>query len=731
MRAPAAVLLLLLATATAAAPARRLAGAVPRGLARMTAVGRARDDLPLDQVTVFLGLRDQAGLDAVLAAQQDPRSPRFDRWLDPDEIADRFGPTRAEYVRVRAWLAGHGFLIVRDSPFRAFVTVAGTAAQAARALKAPIGLFRHHGRTYHAPLAEPALPAALAASVRGVVGLDDLPHFRPLLQLSSGTAGCLPGQPCTALGPADFAAQYNVASLQSAGLTGAGRSIAVVARSNYPDADVALFDQRFLTVPRALPTRVVASRDPGISSDQGELIEVLIDAQWSGAVAPGAAVNMVIGSPRGDLFEALVKATDDRLGDVISLSFGLCESASPLLAEVFDAVYAIANAQGQTVLVASGDFGASDCLASDPPTAGLAVNGLASSPHAVAVGGSAFALASDGALVPGAPERTWNDGFFAGGGGESVLFARPQFQFGPGVPARRGRLLPDLAVAGDPALPGYVIVSATTNHVVGGTSVGAPALAGALALVNEAQGRRGLGQLTPSLYRLGGEQALGLRAPVFRDLVAGTIQVESSGGYTAGPGFDLATGWGAPQVDALATTVGGTARCEPEIACLVPAGGAARACAGEWLVERDHLAVRKNGIPRTTQTCRDGDPECDADGAVDGRCTVNVALCLNVFDFRRLNKRGLPVCARGTIRRLRLLSARGTRNDPVVADNQRTLAAALRALPSLPSALRAACTAAVPVVVPVAARHGTTLRARVQGARGATVPRITLRCTAG
>src|SRR5439155_1172508 len=167
---------------------------------------------------------------------------------------------------------------VRDSQFRTALVVAGTAAQVEGALAAPIGRFTRGGQTYHAPLADPSLPESIAASVRGIVGLDDLPKFRPLATLPGGETALVPGD------------------------------------------------------------------------------------------------------------------------DVISLSFGLCEQAAPgITLELFDAFYALANAQGQTVLVASGDDGGRDCA---PQSLALAVNGLASSPHVVSVGGTSFALASDGSVPP-------------------------------------------------------------------------------------------------------------------------------------------------------------------------------------------------------------------------------------------------------------------------------------------------------------------------------------------
>jgi subtilase family serine protease len=703
---------LALAEAARAEPMRRIAGTVPRAIASLTAAGTAPADLRLARVTVLLGLRDRAALDAVIAAQQDSRSPRFRQWLDAEEIADRFGPSRAEYERVRHWLTARGFSVVADSPYRLAVTVAGTAAQAEAALATPIRLYRRRGRLYRAPAADPVLPESIAASVRGILGLDDLPKFHPAALVDGNEA---------ALVPQDFAAAYGVLPLQAAGLTGAGHSIAVVARSNFEDSDIAEFSRRFGITLNPVRKLTDPSDDPGVLIEAGEETEVLIDTQWAGSLAPGAQLNVVISTPDGDIPEALEKAVVDREGDVITISFGLCEAAAPSVTttELFDAYYAIANLQGQTVVVAAGDGGATECAPND--TDRLSVNLLASSPHAVAVGGSSFVLDPEGKLPDPLVESVWSDDLGAGGGGVSEVFARPRFQLGPGVPALSGRGLPDVTLPASPLTPGYVIVEDGETRIVGGTSVGAPAFAGILALINErlgrTQGTRGLGQLLPTLYRLGGEQARGLRAPVFRDITIGSNQLVTSRtpGFVAGPGFDLATGWGAPLADALASGVEAPRLCEPEIDCLVPGSRPRRdACAGAWLVEHAPLDRRANGVPFRKQTCRDGDSRCDADGSANGECTMQVALCLNVFDFRFL-RRGLPVCGPDVVRRVKA-RARGRRGDPSTATNTATIRDAIRGLPARPLDLQGACSATVPVTVPVRgarARGRLDLRAKL------------------
>ena len=629
----------------AAEPLRQLPGSLPRALALMTAGARAPADLALSHVTVLLGLRASAALDAVLAAQQDPRSPRFRHWLEPAEIADRFGPSRAEYARVRRWFETRGFHVVHDSPLRIALVVAGTAGDVAAALGTPIRFFHDRdARVYHGPETAPALPAEVADSVHGILGLDDLPHFEPLVRLGSDDV---------ALGPRDFALVYGAAALQASGATGAGGAIAVIVRSNFPDADVAAFAAAYLPAGTTLDVqRVFADTDPGMLA-RAEVTEVLLDAEWAAAVAPAVRVNVVIGDRSNDIPGAIEKAVEGRLGDVISVSFGLCEiRASTAETELFDVWYAIANAQGQTVLVASGDDGATACLPNTRP----AVNALAASPHAVAVGGTTLDPRFDasGNATGYGGETVWNEGRgAASGGGESLVFARPRYQLGPGLPPLTGRGLPDLALVANPDAPGYVMVSGGTSGVVGGTSAATPALASALALVNEVQGAAGLGQLGPTLYRLAGEQARGLRGPVFQDVTQGT-----NGLFAAAPGFDLATGWGSPMIDALAPALGGGGGpCVPESHCLVPGtGGARRSCAAEWLVEASALARRPSGIPRVRQFCRDGDPGCDADGMADGQCTVNVALCLNVLDERFLDTRGAAACRPDVVGQVSLLA---------------------------------------------------------------------------
>lgn len=704
----AAVLLVLTATAHAA-----VAPSVPRALGTLRALGDAPDALPLPRVVVHLGVRDPAGLAGLVAAQQDPRSPHHRRWLSPAEIADRFGAPVADYERARRWFRAHGFAVVADSPFRTGFAVAGTAGRVRSALKTRLGLYRIGGRVHRAPTGEPRVPAALG--VRGLVGLDDLPAIQPLARLGDGSLR---------LAPRDFARVYDVDPLHAAGITGAGSSVAVVARSDFRDDDLRLFRTTFQDGAADRVARVQAgSESPGVRPELIEQLEVTLDTQWAGALAPNANVFVVLGSPAGDIPEALEKAVTDRIGEVISVSFGLCEPlASRVGVELFDTLYAIAALRGQTVVVAAGDAGATDCAPDLADRA--AVSGMASSPYVIAVGGTALRPRFDalGNAVAHADERVWSDGFGAGGGGVSAVFARPTHQLLAGRFA--GRALPDLSLAASPSTPGYAMVHDGVVTSIGGTSAGAPALASVLALANERAGTHGLGNIGPTLYRIAADAAAGRRSAVFRDVTVG------SNGFPATPGFDVASGWGSPLaaalVHALATTP--AQPCDTPLACFVPgSGGVRRSCLGGWVVE--HTALRRSGrgIPRRRQTCTDGDPACDADGVTDGRCVVRVAMCANVFDARNPAPDGLSRCTTRPLHRIDLVTPRpraaGERGGTAV-----DLAGALAALP-LPDDRAGACTATVPVVVPVG-REGLRLVARVRAQGARTRAAIRLQCEA-
>jgi subtilase family serine protease len=212
------------------------------------------------------------------------------------------------------------------------------------------------------------------------------------------------------------------------------------------------------------------------------------------------------------------------------------------------------------VTVASGDEGSTQntCdVSSFFPTPTVATP--ASDPLVLAAGGTALTLSSTGLYQN---ESAWtqvsvqqNNG--AGGGGESSLYGRPDYQDGFNQGSARG--LPDVSFDADPNT-GYIVTCSFCNggtrvwFNTGGTSFAAPAWAGLIALADQIASRS-LGFVNPALY------AIFAHVPqAFNDLTSGTNSyafVNSSGqvvtvpGSAAVPGWDAVTGLGSPNASVL------------------------------------------------------------------------------------------------------------------------------------------------------------------------------------
>src|ERR1700678_1222199 len=85
-----------------------LSGNHPAEAAALAGGLRADPAMPLE-LTIVLGLRNQAALEQLLSDQQDPASRHYRRWLTPKEFADPVGPTHTQLSQVRDGLNGAAF----------------------------------------------------------------------------------------------------------------------------------------------------------------------------------------------------------------------------------------------------------------------------------------------------------------------------------------------------------------------------------------------------------------------------------------------------------------------------------------------------------------------------------------------------------------------------------------------------------------------------------------------
>jgi uncharacterized protein (TIGR03437 family) len=232
-------------------------------------------------------------------------------------------------------------------------------------------------------------------------------------------------------------------------------------------------------------------------------------------------------------------------------------------------------------MASSGDNAAADCDTGATARSGLAVDLPASVPEVTGVGGTEFNegsgnffsatnSANGGSAVSYIPEKVWNDtastGIAGGGGGASIFFTKPTWQTGPGVPSDNARDVPDVAFSASADHDGYIIVVSGAVQVYGGTSIATPVFSGIVALLNQSQvasgAKSGLGNINPTLY------ALAQSAPTaFHDVTVGNNSVpcvaaspncvNGTLGFSAGPGYDRATGLGSVDAFNLVTAWGG------------------------------------------------------------------------------------------------------------------------------------------------------------------------------
>jgi len=384
----------------------------------------------------------EAAIKQLLAEQQNQGSSSFHQWLTPQQYGQMFGPSDQDIKTITSWLQSHGFEVASVSPGRHVIEFSGTAAQVQEAFHTTIHQYSVNGEEHWANANDPQIPAALAPVVVGVKSLHNFrakptSHYTGLYRRDKGTGTTtqISGPNFTfdggsefALGPADFATIYNVTPLWTAGIDGTGESIAIIQESNINVSDVHNFRALF-GLPVNDPEIVLDGPDPGIDPDIEP--EAVIDVTWSGAVAKGAKIKMIVSSSTNTTEGIALSAqylADHNIASISSMSFGQCELHLGTAGNHFwNAVWEQAAAEGISAFVSAGDGGSAGCDNFDTALVardGLAVSGDASTPFDIAVGGTDFAgdffnpaafwsptndPTTQGSALSYIPELPWND----------------------------------------------------------------------------------------------------------------------------------------------------------------------------------------------------------------------------------------------------------------------------------------------------------------------------------
>ena len=347
------------------------------------------------------------------------------------------------------------------------------------------------------------------------------------------------------------------------GFNGAGQRIAIVADVLPIPSDVTSFWSQVGVTRKAYetstPNGTTGTATTGAETD----IEVALDTEWSSSIAPGADVRVyAAGSTQFDAFGACFQQiiNDIQAGTGIqqlSISYGLGEvdggSEAPPYFMQYDNQYMLVLAGlGVSIFASTGD-GGSTFTNVPGGTASTQISYYASSPNITAVGGTSLGINSDGSYMG---EAAWS----GSGGGASIVFSRPAWQVGTGVPAGSYRLVPDVSLPADPNTGAYTYWK-SSGYRVGGTSWSSPSWAGMAALINQSRAaqtpaRKAMGLVAARVYPLIGTNN-------FFDVTTG-----SNGVYSAATNYDETTGVGSPNMVNLLNTLTG-----PVITSFSPASG--------------------------------------------------------------------------------------------------------------------------------------------------------------
>ena len=603
------------ARAAAPAPAPRVV--LPQAAPHIPADAARLGSAPSGQVLsldVALAGGDPTGVQQAVAAVSTPGSPDYRHYLTAAQYASEYGPSAAEVAQVSSVLRSEGLTVGTPEPGSILLPVSGTAAVVSAAFGTPLESVQAPNQAKAlVNTASPQIPAALAESVTAVVGLDGLFQEHSMLVHSHTTGATGTGTAAAsatgsgtdnqghdlvshastpqACSSASFAAAteagvytstqmssiFGLDQMFAQGRTGVGQTIAVVEFEQYVPSDFDTFESCYGL---SNPIRnVLVDGGPG-GAPEG-VGEAALDTELAAFNAPSASL-VVYEAPNNsdtDAFDLFDRIASDDTAQVVTTSWGNCEALIPMAdLQTEKQIFARMALQGQTVIAASGDAGSEDCAPTNG-SASLAVDDPGSQPDVVSAGGTTMSSASASSQVVWNCQLSCSGSPGAGGGGYSLEWPRnpnqpaasgsgADFDPCPTGPSTGCRSVPDISYPADPSAGAVVAYFDGTWTGFGGTSIAAPTNAGLFADTNQGCFNK-VGRVGPALYT-----AADANSSTFTDITSGNNDFTDShdGEFQAGPGYDAASGLGAPVDQNLSLALQGADGC-PSVASVSPNTG--------------------------------------------------------------------------------------------------------------------------------------------------------------
>ena len=427
-----------------------IVGSHPSWAAPSARVADANGDDTM-QFRVYLNLRDRAGAEALAQAVSDPSSSAYRSYLSTGQVKARFAPTDAAVSSVRTWLAGQGLQPGAVPDNNLYVEATGSVRQVERAFGVDLAVYSVRGQQVRSPSSDVSVPASLAGTVSGVVGIDQAfnlmrPDHVGAEATTAPSAGAqtfgIPttvppsdgfrnGRPCSAFygekvdttdpafgggyaypmpyAPCGYKPQqlrqaYGTQSLLDTGLDGSRATVAVIDAFASPTifSDASTYARRndpAHPLRRSQFRQVLFPTNPDLEGPDGcdaagWYGEETLDIEAVHAMAPGAHIVYVGGSDCQDvsLDKALNLVISKNLAQIVSNSYGdLGEDIAPDEVAAFQDIAIQGVLQGIGVYFSSGDSGdeVADLGFPSPDFS-------ASSPWVTAVGGTSLGVGANG-----------------------------------------------------------------------------------------------------------------------------------------------------------------------------------------------------------------------------------------------------------------------------------------------------------------------------------------------
>jgi len=569
----------------------------------------AVDPSTVIDVSIWLKPHNKSDMDALAKELYDKSSPNYRHWLTKKDFAARYAPTADEVKKVQQFFTTNKLSVVSTGPDNFYVRGRGTAASVSSAFHVALNNYEVGGQKIRGNAADPKIVGEAGALVASISGLDSLGYVHPMISraglgvkaktttptapgVSAGlksaataaAATSLPFNPVCFTGtatekylttggglpkatyigneytsapagcgytPENVRAAYNLNALYAEGYTGSGQTIVIIDWCGSPtiQSDANAFSKQF-GLPALTKANFQIIYTPTASTCAAPDPEINIDVEWAHAIAPGAAIDLVVppSATFQDTDEAYFYAVDYGLGNVISGSYGSEEIYTPesvLITE--DLISETAAVLGISANFSTGDDG--DFTYDEPLFNPPSVSAPADSPWVTGVGGVSLALNPNNTI---AWQSGWGTNFnllddegfvtdppsgngyfdFGSGGGQSAFFLKPTFQSSV---RGSGRMLPDVSWLADPYTGAYIAISEPgvlpelQYQVYGGTSLACPMFAALWAIANQEAGEP-LGQAAPYLYSMSSAEITDILPYASKTNVIG--QVKDSAGLT-------------------------------------------------------------------------------------------------------------------------------------------------------------------------------------------------------